>query len=430
MRIESLNWKGGVAGRAKWPMVRLAVMALCSLLLASVMFRAGVARAQDEDDQRIKDLERRLEELEKDRDRSSRIDLSAGASKFRAGGYGEMHMNFVDGKSSGQKFDIHRLVLDLGYDFSNWIKLQTETELEHAFVNDDNGEVAIEQAYVDFLLSDMFNVRFGRVLTPLGIINKKHEPPTFNGVERPFFATYIIPSTWSSDGLGFFGYLTPSLKYEAYVVGGLDGSMFNAKDGIRKGRIKERPSLNQMAFTGRLDYYLLAEHALTHGQNLRVGFSAYGGGLDNGNIGKDPDLDGYIQIYSADFEYTILNFDFRGAFAHENILGAKKFGSGTASEIRGWYVEGGGHFWPDAWKVGKLGRADAVVFARYEDIDTQFAMPSGVARDKAGDRSYWTLGVNFWLMPNFVVKADYQFPDDATGDELDNLINLGVGWQF
>ena len=46
----------------------------------------------------------------------------------------------------------------------------------------------IEQAAVDFLLSEPFNIRVGRVLTPLGIINKWHEPPSFNGVERPSFS--------------------------------------------------------------------------------------------------------------------------------------------------------------------------------------------------------------------------------------------------
>jgi len=35
----------------------------------------------------------------------------------------------------------------------------------------------------------------GLVLAPIGIINETHEPPTFNGVERPGFDTDVIPTT-------------------------------------------------------------------------------------------------------------------------------------------------------------------------------------------------------------------------------------------
>ena len=116
----------------------------------------------------------------------------AAASKLKLGGYGEMHANFNQGSESDQ-VDLHRLVLYLGYDFSDWIKFHSETEIEHAYVSDGDGEISIEQAYVDFLLNGGLNVRAGRILTPLGIINKTHEPPTFNGVERPAFDTKYNP---------------------------------------------------------------------------------------------------------------------------------------------------------------------------------------------------------------------------------------------
>jgi len=111
--------------------------------------------------------------------------------KLHFGGYGEMHANFIQGSESDQA-DLHRLVLYLGYDFTDWIRFNSETEVEHAYITDGDGEISLEQAYVDFLLTGKFNVRVGRILTPIGIINKKHEPPTFNGVERPAFATNII----------------------------------------------------------------------------------------------------------------------------------------------------------------------------------------------------------------------------------------------
>lgn len=418
-------------------------------------------KSADQKDKRVEELERAVKDLteevealkseqKKEKDRiedheksisqigdqmeeiseSTLLDEASWVNKFVLGGYGEMHANFTVGDDN-DKFDIHRLVLYLGYSFNEWIKFNSEVELEHAFVSGDSGgELGLEQAHVDFLLSNLANVRVGRVLTPLGIINKKHEPPSFNGVERPAFATFIIPTTWSSDGIGIFGSLTPSVKYEAYVVGGLDGSKFNAIDGTRRGRIKERPSLNDPAFTARLDFYPFVEYAVGYGQTLRLGFSTYFGGLDNGNNGENPGIDGDIQIYSGDFEYSIMDLDFRGAIAFEKINGAKEIGNGTASEIFGWYLEGGYRFWPEGFKKGLLEKSDAVLFVRYDDYDTQYKMPSGVSKNPAGDRYEWTLGMNFYILPNLVFKADYQIREDKSDSDPDDLFNLGIGWQF
>ncbi len=85
---------------------------------------------------------------------------------------------------------------------------------------------------------------------------------------------------------------------------------------------------------------------------------------------------------------------------------------------------------PESWKIGKLKDADATAFVRYDNYDTQHKMPTGIARDKAQDREEWTLGVNFYLTPNFVIKADYQVRNDAGSSDRDDLFNLGIGWSF
>ena len=128
---------------------------------------------------------------------------------FTFGGYGEIHANFGEGKAPDQ-IDIHRLVAYVGYEFNDWIRFHSETEIEHAFVSSESGgEISIEQAYLDFLLSDRLNVRFGRFLTPIGIINRKHEPPTFNGVDRPAVDQLIIPTTWRELGAGVYAAVAP-----------------------------------------------------------------------------------------------------------------------------------------------------------------------------------------------------------------------------
>ncbi len=119
-----------------------------------------------------------------------------------------------------------------------------------------------------------------------------------------------------------------------------------------------------------------------------------------------------------------------GAVAYEDITGAAQIGNQTASQILGWYVEGAVHVWPQRWRCGRMQRADAVIFVRYDDFDTQHGMPAGVARNNAGDRDEWTFGITFLPVPNLAVKFDYQVRNDATTDHLANLVNLGLGWQF
>lgn len=388
---------------------------------------------RDKDKQSNEQLLTAVSEMRKDVEENRKdnwLDAADWIKKFTFGGYGEMHANFGESGSS-DVFDLHRLVAYVGYEFNDWISFHSEIEIEHAFVSDDSGGyVAVEQAYFDFLLCEPFNIRAGRILTPLGIINKKHEPPTFFGVERPSFSKYIIPTTWPSDGIGIFGQLADCMSYELYVVGGLDGTGFSAKNGIRGGRITERPSLNEPAVTGRVDFMPFAGKEMPCDQDLRIGLSTYFGGLDNGNKGSNPGIDGRIHIYSADFEYSVGKFDFRGAAAFEQIDGAREIGNGTAEGIFGWYLEGGYHFLPESCKTGKLKGADAVVFVRYDRFDTQHKMPSGVAGSGAGDRHEWTFGVNFYLTKNVVLKADYQILSDDSGSDPPNKFNLGLGWQF
>lgn len=363
-------------------------------------------------------------------DAMAQPDDSVFGDRLRFGTYGEMHANFTEGSGSDQ-FDIHRLVLTVGFDFTDWIHLNTEVELEHAYTTDGSGgEFLIEQLYLDFDINERINIRVGRFLTPLGITNQRHEPTRFNGVERPTFDKYIIPTTWSSDGIGIFGQLNDWMTYELYVVAGLDGSKFNATNGIRKGRIKERPSLHSPAITGRLDFFPLTGKEVDYDQELRFGVSTYVGGLDNGNKGKNPDIDGCVQIYSADFEYSVDRWDFRGAMAWEYISNAKEIGNGTAEQIFGAYIEGAYHWFPDAWKKGKLAQADSVVFARYDYVNTQFKMPSGVEANGAGQRQEVTLGVSFFPTENLVFKADIQFRSDRSDEDPPTLINFGIGWNF
>src|SRR5258706_148296 len=159
-----------------------------------------------------------------------------GETRLPVAGYMDFHVNRDSGQPS--RPDFHRFVLLFGHSFSDRIKFWSELELEHSFVEggEAGGEVALEQAYLDFLIKPYFNLRAGMLLTPVGILNERHEPPAFNGVERPFVETVIIPTTWRELGFGFTGDLGRGFRYRAYLTSSLDASRFDAATGITGGR--------------------------------------------------------------------------------------------------------------------------------------------------------------------------------------------------
>ncbi len=73
---------------------------------------------------------------------------------YSIGGYGELHYN---NSQSGEgaattALDFHRFIIYYGYAFSEEWSFKSEVELEHNFVQDGEGELELELAFVNFLL--------------------------------------------------------------------------------------------------------------------------------------------------------------------------------------------------------------------------------------------------------------------------------------
>src|SRR6185436_18064101 len=143
-------------------------------------------------------------------------------------GYMDFHFNKVELEDG--RLDFHRFVLLVTHRFSDRIRFVSEIEVEHALVEggEEKGELELEQAYVDFLLHRRFNIRAGMMLMPVGIINERHEPPVYYGVERPFVDTVIIPTTWFETGAGIHGEVGRGWRYRAFVTAPLNAAEFTA----------------------------------------------------------------------------------------------------------------------------------------------------------------------------------------------------------
>ena len=339
-------------------------------------------------------------------------------------GYMDFHFNKADGEAG--VLDFHRFVLVLSHSFSSRLRFVGELELEHAFVEglEQAGELELEQAYVDFLLSRPLNVRAGMVLVPIGIINERHEPPVFNGVERPFVETFIVPTTWFEVGAGIHGEIGRGLRYRAYTLAPLNAAEFSAEEGIRGGRQKGSESnVRNVAFAGRVEY--------RPSRGLTLGASAWGGDASFAL----PRLDTSVKIGEVDARYRRNRLEIRGLYAQVAVSDAAALNDAlarlsgvspnVARSLRGFYTEAAYRVW------NRSSPRDLVAFARYENFDTQHRMPDGLVPLKEFDRDAWVIGLTHYADPDVAVKVDYVWLRNQSGLlPARHLVNVGLGWWF
>lgn len=342
------------------------------------------------------------------------------------GGYGEFNYQTTVGDqvdNTKDNADYERLVLYVGYKFTDNILFNSEIEFEHASTG-ESGSVSVEFAALDFFLDPMANIRAGMVLMPMGFVNQIHEPPFYFGNNRPEVERTIIPSTWREIGVGLFGELMPGLSYTTYVVNGMDAKGFGSS-GVRGSRQKgSKARAEDLAFVGRLDY------APSQLPGLTFGGSAY-----LGNSGQNQDfagqqVDAFTQLYEAHLEWKYRGLEFRtlGSWGHiddAGVLSADKK-EVIGEENYGWYAEVGYDILPHIFpETGQY----LAPFFRYESMDTVASAPTGWADDLTKDREIFQVGLQYKPIPNVVVKADYRNFDSKGGDLPDDF-NLGVGFIF
>jgi hypothetical protein len=333
---------------------------------------------------------------------------SSWTERTQIGSYGEMHYNnLTDQNDTGKdkdEIDFHRFVFYLGHEFSDTTRMFSEVELEHSIAGDDqNGEVELEQAYIEHDVNSTTHIKAGLFLIPVGILNQTHEPDTFYGVERNNVEKNIIPTTWWEGGVALNGEIAPGWNYDTAITSGL---MLDAEDGqfkIRDGRQKvSEADASDGAYTANLKYTGIA--------GLELGATVqYQQDLYQGKYTDDVDA----MLYSAHVAYRNGPFGVRAVAASWDINNAINNIEEGADQQEGWYIE-------PSWLLMR----DFGVFARYSEWDNQAG--------GAGDTQFseWDVGFNYWLVEHVVFKMDYQFQDaPANQAELEGL-NLGVGWSF
>jgi hypothetical protein len=335
------------------------------------------------------------------------------SNKTTIGGYGELHYNTLrdqKGQSHKDQMDFHRFVLFINHEYNDRLRFVSELELEHALTGGDGGtpgEVELEQAYIQYDLTAKTSITGGLFLTPVGIMNETHEPPTFYGVERNDVEKNIIPTTWWEGGAMVEHELIDGLTANLSATSGLDsdGGTFTPRGARQKVAEAEAKTF---AYNGRLKYTAIPGVELAGTINYQDNF------CQNEIEGCDS-----ATLYEGHVVYNKDNFGLRALYAWWDIDGSAVKDVG-ADEQYGYYVEPSYRF-NDALVMGQ----DIGVFARYAEWD------NADGNSLNTETIQYNFGANWWIDKDVVVKIDYQIQDvgSAIENEKDGL-NLGLGYQF
>lgn len=352
------------------------------------------------------------------------------ASQTTLTGYGEINYNRPRRDSSQTRADLRRAVLGVGHRFNDKTELGFELEFEHAVTSaDDTGEVAVEQLWIDHRFTDGLTLRSGLFLVPMGLLNERHEPPTFYGVERNFVETAIIPTTWREGGLMLMGSSSDQAwGWNVGVSTGFDLTKWDAS--ATEGRESPLGSIHQelaqakarnLGALGSLNYRGIP--------GLTVGGAVFTGQASH----KTADFaapKARVTLWDLHARWAPGHWDFstlyaRGTISDTRAVNVTLLGNPTLipEAFWGWY----GQVAVKAWRSGDYALSP---FLRYERFNTaaRFAeLGPGLTPDRAPTERVVTVGASFNVHPNLVFKADYQkFRVDSSRDRF----NLGLGFMF
>lgn len=320
-----------------------------------------------------------------------RENVSEGSTSI--GGYGELHYNNLD---SGNQMDFHRFVLFFNHEFTEDTRFFSELELEHSLAGDGKpGEIELEQAYVEFDVTDYTRIKGGLFLMPVGILNETHEPNTFYGVERNPIEKNLLPTTWWEGGVAVTGNFGSSgLSYDLGVHSGLEvGNDFN----IRSGRQKvAKANAEDLGYSGRLKYTGVA--GLEFAASFFHQGDLYQGAVPQADAGTL--LETHVRWNNGPLTLTALYATW--------MLDGSAAETAEKDDQDGYYGEA-------SWKFNE----NFGVFVRHNIWD------NGGIGDT--EKSQTNIGFNYWPHKNVVVKFDLQQQGKTIDDEG---FNLGIGYQF
>ena len=355
--------------------------------------------------------------------------IGPGTTGVTIFGYGEInYANYPRDRAQTQA-DLARAVLGIGYRFDEKTRFVSEFEWEHAITSaTDRGEAAVEQFYVERSFTPQLAGRAGLFLIPSGLLNTAHEPTQFFGVTRNFVETAIIPTTWREGGLGITGITDYDLTWDAGITTGFNLAKWDPTSD--DGKVSPLGSIHQelqLAKAADLSGYAALNWRGYPGLLL-------GGSVFSGKAGQAqpdfPSQNAVVTLAEAHARWTPGPLDLSALYARGHISSTAAYnqtivGNPTLvpQDFYGWYAQAAWY----AWRQGDYQFAPFVSFQRFNTGWKYATLVDGLTPEALPNENVTTLGASFFLSPNIVFKADYQwFRANRDADRL----QLGLGLNF
>jgi hypothetical protein len=353
-------------------------------------------------------------------------------------------------------FDQQRFVPFIYADITEHVKFASELEIEHGIRGSDSNEISLEFAHIDYLVNEPVNIRAGIVLIPIGKFNLLHDSPLNDLTDRPLVSQFLIPTTMSETGAGFYGTFYPGrtskLDYEFYVTTGPcgynnDGSpRVNEASGTKNSRQRKCPSddgldiNNGKAVSGRVAFSPML--------GIEVAGSSYYGN-------QSPTSYNPLSITALDWTLQRGPFEIIGeaAWAYArgnsraipgNTIPGPPSGPGPFSpgqlltgiggnsgpgippqRMNGFYIQGNYHFMPafltklSPSRFGEGSTFTAVI--RYDRVNTNLDNSNGTGG--FGNLEQISFGLNYRPVEDAVFKISYQYQPMAFNPNTDQRIH-------
>jgi len=360
--------------------------------------------------------------------------------KAIVGGYFDIqyrsHRNGVlDGYGNGTTngFDQQRFVPFIYADITEHVKFAAELEIEHGIRAADANEISLEFAHIDYLINEPVNIRAGIVLIPIGKFNLLHDSPLNDLTDRPLVSQFVIPSTMSETGAGFYGTFYPGrtgkLDYEFYVTTGPCGyestgePRVNEETGTKNSRQRKCASddgldiNNGKAVSGRVAFspMLGVEVAGSsyYGNQSPFSYNPLSITAIDWTLQKGPfEIIGEAAWAYARGNSRAIPGNTFGGFAPGTLLtGVNTFNPLAAppQRMQGFYIQGNYHFMPlfltslSPKRFGEGSTFTAVI--RYDRVNLNMDNRG----ESQGQLEQISFGLNYRPVEDAVFKISYQY---------------------
>ncbi len=335
---------------------------------------------------------------------------------YSIGGYGELHYNnSQSGKDASTTIlDFHRFIIYYGYAFSEEWSFKSEVELEHNFVKEGEGELELEQAFVNYH-TNHFGFQAGVILPSVGIINEYHEPPLFLSVERPEYSKYVIPTTWFGNGVAVYGNIA-GINLRFVLLEDLNGDGIGK--GIRGGRKKGYKSTA---------YDMVKNISVNYSgfKGLRIGGSLTINNAPTSDYFTTDDKGNKIVNEADTASVGILLMEINAKYDANNIYAVLEYGQISYENNPLGYETSGGYYMDLGYNLGSvLGlKGKLMPWVRMSDYNR--------GNDDPGQ--HYTIkrfGITYWPISNVAFKLEYGTHKKESDEDSKTQINIGFGYSF